>query len=1110
MAATAEDDEIAGATEALLEDNYIEEMAEAYDEEDSLHNDISQTELEEIFGNADEGILDVPDQSQPLLDETVVSADDDDDILPPGIPAPSENHLLVLQESFGHTAFRPMQWKIIHTVLQGHDNCVVMATGYGKSLCYQFPAVYSGGIAVVVSPLISLMEDQVLSLKASNIEACLLGSALKNKAEVYSDMFANRYRVIYVTPEFVDSCLDILMTLKDRAGITLFAVDEAHCVSQWGHDFRIAYRRLGSLRRNFPKVPILALTATATPRVRQDICSSLNLRLPVVTITSFDRPNLYFEVKRKKKDVALDILPLMIKDQNGKYSPEGPTIVYCPTKKATKEVAEELRGSGVNCRMYHSGMTIDARKSSHEEFVYDKVDLIVATVAFGMGINKPDVRRIIHYGAPSNHESYYQEIGRAGRDGLPSVCTVIYAHEDFAVHRFFLSQIKSEAYHNHRKLMMNKMERFLSLTTCRRAEILSHFSSRPHSNTPEKNCCDNCTKMLSGHGTSKRVSRVESALDADGKYDFTDDSLNLMKTVEGCNAQVSIGTLTFILRGSNNQRVKPHWKTLVTFGAGKNRSESYWKALEKMLVFAEYLSETTFSGGGGRGFRGRGRGGWNRSSTFSYDAIGLTRQGCIALKDPKCKILLQPSSTMLDELRYVIKIERPSLKTTNGESSYRRIFNPSEFLSRQADKKLFPRTPGIVSANASSTGRTYSLVNKDERQEIEEPQDPREEKLKIELYKSLIELRNRMGEEIGFMPYLVASNKVLLLLTQKRPTTLEALRKTEGMVEAKVQKFGPALVEHIKSFCLKNNLSCQKNEKLTDHIIPPVHGEPKPSTSNDNSGFMSSRKPGSSLSHDSKMAACEEVGSVSEWISTSRNKRTTSPSDNSCSSDMHDISLSLVPKMNMNEFEEPREKRERDSSPRSNESVCQEPSSSNIFKRKTENWGEDNDKSLYQVTEKGGSSESHSLKDKDDIYIPRYTVPKMVGKDFAEHSDLMTRDDTDCFGSDESVLSNTTQAVSLPSENISEREIENAESRLSSPIIHTPSVFEYSICPKHKSLSKKGVDFEDSDDENDTTDDSQEKYERIISDNKRKLQNEGWISARNMKQKIKKNSLFKK
>ncbi|MPC15937.1 Werner syndrome ATP-dependent helicase [Portunus trituberculatus] len=708
-----QDEEISEATEALLED--------AWEDDDFF-----------------EGVLEEVDNSLNTHTPSDAVLEEEEDVLPEGVPPPSEEHLEVLQNYFGHSCFRPMQWKIIYAVLQKQDNCVVMATGYGKSLCYQFPAVYQRGVAVVVSPLISLMEDQVMGLEALNIPACFLGSGQTNKSEVYQNMFNGVYRVVYVTPEFIDACSDILENLMKKVGIMLFAIDEAHCLSQWGHDFRSSYRKLGTIRKKFPTVPILAVTATATQTVQKDICSVLKLRHPVVTVTSFDRPNLYLEAKLKSKSVLEDILPLMVREPGGNYSPDGPTIIYCPTKKITEEVVSELRAAGVKCEMYHAGMNKREREAAHHKFSFDKVDVIVATVAFGMGINKPDVRRVIHYGAPGSPESYYQEIGRAGRDGLPSTCTVFYGSGDDRLHRYFISTLNSEEFREHQYAMLRKMSKFLNQTTCRRIAILSHFTSKVDKTSPKKDCCDNCTKNLLGDTSNKKSSWLSAVLDKEDKYDFTSDAKKIFETVK---RGLSCGStsLIYILRGSKCQRVKPHWMKMPTYGAGKDKNEAFWKELIQMLVHNEWLTESLVSCGQSWG-RGRGRG---KADFMSYSAIGLGERAYHALKDPNVKVRLAPSAIMMEQLKCVVKrsdLNHGAASTTTTTTSVRQTFNPRDFLftpsrererstSKQnsASSKLL-QVPGIATALGSVRTDVVQAhqskeLNKDESHENEEDQE---------------------------------------------------------------------------------------------------------------------------------------------------------------------------------------------------------------------------------------------------------------------------------------------------------------------------------------------------------------------------------------------------
>lgn len=281
---------------------------------------------------------------------------------------PSPIHLDCLKQQFGHTTFRPFQWTIIRSILEDRrDNCIVMATGYGKSLCFQFPSVFQQGITLVVSPLISLMQDQVLSLNVCNIPACLLGTA-QTDYTILSRVKAGEFRLVYVCPEYITSNLELLNELADK--LTLVAIDEAHCVSQWGHDFRQCYRSLGRIRLQLPSVPILAVTATATERVRQDICTNLRLHDPQVLCTGFDRPNLEFIV-RPKTSLWEDVEPFV----SGPNVPKGSVIVYCLTRKYTETVARTLNRNGVVCEAYHAGLSINVRKAIHERFVGDQLQV---------------------------------------------------------------------------------------------------------------------------------------------------------------------------------------------------------------------------------------------------------------------------------------------------------------------------------------------------------------------------------------------------------------------------------------------------------------------------------------------------------------------------------------------------------------------------------------------------------------------------------------------------------------------------------------------------------------------------------------------------------------
>uniref|UniRef100_A0A8K9XUA6 DNA 3'-5' helicase n=1 Tax=Oncorhynchus mykiss TaxID=8022 RepID=A0A8K9XUA6_ONCMY len=491
----------------------------------------------------------------------------------PSLPEPLPEQIKCLKMYFGHSRFKPVQWKVIHSVLkERRDNLVVMATGYGKSLCFQFPPVYCVGVSIVICPLIALMEDQVLQLEMSNIPACFLGSA--QTKNVLAGLKQGQYRVVYMTPEYCSGNVSLLEQLDRSIGISLIAVDEAHCISEWGHDFRGAYRSLGNLKRSLPNVPIVALTATASPSIREDIVKSLNLEQPIVTCTSFDRPNLYLDVKRKSGGVFQDLNGFLKKTTRGDYEFEGSSIVYCPSRKEAERVTSTLTSLGVTCGVYHAGLGIKQRRETQHRFMRDEIQCIVATVAFGMGINKADIRKVIHYGAPKEMESYYQEIGRAGRDGLPSACHVLWAPADLKLNRFLINQLK----------MMGKMDLYLNSSKCRRKLILSHFEDKQLRKVTSgimgtDQCCDNCRSgwvFLDG-----------------GRQDYGVLAFQLMGAVSAMGERFGSSAPILFLRGSYSQRVPEKYRCHPLFGAGKSVSEPCWKALARELVIEEYLKEAT-------------------------------------------------------------------------------------------------------------------------------------------------------------------------------------------------------------------------------------------------------------------------------------------------------------------------------------------------------------------------------------------------------------------------------------------------------------------------------------------------------------------------------------
>ncbi len=390
----------------------------------------------------------------------------------------------LLKQYFGFDEFLPLQEEIIASVLNGEDSLVLMPTGGGKSLCYQLPALRLDGLTLVVSPLIALMKDQVDALKSNGIPAAFVNSTLpfSEILRVQEQVLQGVLKILYVAPERL--ALPAFQSFLSRLKVSLVAVDEAHCISVWGHDFRPDYRRLGELRNTLPGVPFLALTATATERVRRDILDQLQLSQPRQFIASFNRANLNYSVLPKNRD-SFEVLVELLQKHKGESS-----IIYCTSRKETEGLAARLRGGGFDAQPYHAGLENEVRRQTQENFIRDRVSIIVATIAFGMGIDKPNIRLLVHYDLPKSLEGYYQETGRAGRDGLPSDCVLLYNYGDAAKQEFFIEQVEDGAERRNARQKLGQVVEFCQLQSCRRKYILHYFGEA----WDEENCggCDFC------------------------------------------------------------------------------------------------------------------------------------------------------------------------------------------------------------------------------------------------------------------------------------------------------------------------------------------------------------------------------------------------------------------------------------------------------------------------------------------------------------------------------------------------------------------------------------------------------------------------------------------
>ena len=473
----------------------------------------------------------------------------------------------LLKTTFGYSSFRPLQHEICEATLAGRDVFALLPTGGGKSLCFQLPALARNGLTVVVSPLIALMKDQVDALQASGVAATFLNSTL-DETEArsrLSGLHRGQYKLLYVAPERL--MLEGWSANLQKWNVSCLAIDEAHCVSEWGHDFRPEYRQLAKLRETLPEVPLMALTATATERVRADIVKHLKLHKPDVFVASFNRPNLNYRVTPKDQPLK-QIIDFVRKREHESG------IIYCASRAATERVADGLAGRGFSAKPYHAGLDAAERARNQEAFLRDDTRIICATIAFGMGINKPNVRWIIHHDLPKNIEGYYQETGRAGRDGLPGDCLLLFSAGDIAKQTHFLDEITDAQEQQVARAQLRKIVHYAENAGCRRAELLEYFGEE----FPLDNCgaCDNCAEPRETYDGTIVAQKFLSCI---------------VRIAQNSRFSVGMNHIVEVLTGADTDKIR-RWghDRLTTYGIGKELNRPAWSAVGRELTRLGYVA----------------------------------------------------------------------------------------------------------------------------------------------------------------------------------------------------------------------------------------------------------------------------------------------------------------------------------------------------------------------------------------------------------------------------------------------------------------------------------------------------------------------------------------